>query len=404
MSLYSYKYNYHYNTIHICIVVIIHILNMPIIVFGNTSNTSLFVQKPYLITNYIKSKIEEDIDLKNQYRIKNLPDPVSIKEAASKNYVDNFFNDPSIIRNDTHVNFNDKKLDDVRFVKVNSLPAVREHLTPKFYVDEAITYYVDKSSLLRLDPDEILYLDEQDCIIPNSNLTSPKTKIELPTKSYVDSLHESSRTRRDLSSVLNDQDNEIDNFKLTSLDSITVNRDLYLDNELADKKFLDDSVGEDTLLRFNQTLTNYLNVSVGNSVYNLTKYDKMQITDTTEIKFPNIGSDLLRKWNVKCNNKINQSKITDFLKSTKTNSPTGHSGATSLPPIGNAFMYIETSGNNSGNDKIFVSWEMTDIIQKTNITFYYNRYSILTHPHLKNMGCFKIQLLLEDNTWSTRYI
>ena len=67
---------------------------MPINVFGNSSknseqkiDTSLFVQKPYLRTNYIESNIEEDIDLKNQYRIKNLPNPISIREASSKNYV-----------------------------------------------------------------------------------------------------------------------------------------------------------------------------------------------------------------------------------------------------------------------------------------------------------------------------
>ena len=36
--------------------------------------------------------------MKNQFRIKNLPDPDSIREAASKSYVDNKFNDPSIIK------------------------------------------------------------------------------------------------------------------------------------------------------------------------------------------------------------------------------------------------------------------------------------------------------------------
>ena len=57
---------------------------MSINAFGNFSHhdnnkidTSLFVQKPYLRTNYIESNIEEDIDLKNQFRIKNLPDPIS---------------------------------------------------------------------------------------------------------------------------------------------------------------------------------------------------------------------------------------------------------------------------------------------------------------------------------------
>ena len=64
-----------------------------------------------------------------------------------------------------------------------------------------------------------------------------------------------------------------------------------------------------------------------------------------------------------------------FLRSTKTNSPTGNSGATSLPPIGSACMYIETSSNKHGSN-VFVSWERTDIIQIINITFYYNRLSI----------------------------
>ena len=79
---------------------------MPINVFGNWSyshdieiDTSLFVQKPYLRTNYIESNIEEDIDLKNQYRIKKLPHPSSIGEPVSKNYVDNNFSVPSITKN-----------------------------------------------------------------------------------------------------------------------------------------------------------------------------------------------------------------------------------------------------------------------------------------------------------------
>ena len=242
------------------------------------------------------------------------------------------------------------------------MPAVEEHLTPKIYVDNAI----------------------QDI------------------KSAIVNLHELNRNRRDLSSVFNDQDNEFDNNILTNLDSFTVNRNLNLDNELANKKYIDDELDKNTVLRFNQTLQNYSKVSVGNNTYKLTKHDKIQITDTTEIKFPNKGSDLLQKWNIKCNNKNNQSRITDFIKSTKTNSPSSYSGATSLPPIGSAFMYIETSSNNHAPN-VFVTWERTDIMQISNITFYYNRFSILTNDNLKNMGRFRIQLLLDDNTWSTQY-
>ena len=159
--------------------------------------------------------------------------------------------------------------------------------------------------MLRLDSDEKLKLDEQDSIVLNSFLTIPKNIIELPSKSNVDSLHESNRTRRDLSSVFNDQDNEFDNNKLTDLGSITVIRDPNLDNVLSNKKYVDGSKGEGTLLRFNQTVQNYLKVSAGIDIYNLTKLDKIQITDTTEIKYPDIGSDLLQKWNIKCKKKLN---------------------------------------------------------------------------------------------------
>ena len=64
---------------------------MPINVFGNPSNnsikridTSIFVQKPYLRSNYVESNFDENIDSKNQYRIKTLPDPISTRGPTSK--------------------------------------------------------------------------------------------------------------------------------------------------------------------------------------------------------------------------------------------------------------------------------------------------------------------------------
>ena len=66
-------------------------------------------------------------------------------------------------------------------------------------------------------------------------------------------------------------------------------------------------------------------------------------------------------------------------------------------------MYIETSSGNHGYERVFVSFERTDIIQISNITFYYNIFSILTNDNLKSMGRFRIQSLLEDNLWSTQY-
>ena len=139
---------------------------MPINVLGNSSHdnnnkidTSLFVQKPYLRTNYFEAIIGEDIDLKNQYRIKNLPDPISNGEAASKNYVYNLFNDASIRKNNAHIDLNDRNITNVRFLQVNQWPQIDSHLTPRLSVDSAI----DEPSLVR---------NNQDNDFNNYNLTN----------------------------------------------------------------------------------------------------------------------------------------------------------------------------------------------------------------------------------------
>ena len=95
-------------------------------------------------------------------------------------------------------------------------------------------------------------------------------------------------------------------------------------------------------------------------------------------------------------------KDTKFVKSTKTNKQRRDSGAITLPPIGDVFLYIETSSNNHGSN-VFYSLERTDIVQSSNIAFFHNRFSNLTNKILKVLSRFRIQLFLEDNTWSTRY-
>ena len=167
---------------------------MPINVFGssnsndngNKTDTSLFVQKPYLKTNYIEANIEEDIDLKNQYRIKILPDPISIREAASKNYVDKLFNDPSIIKNTEHIDLNDRNITTARFIQVNQLPQIDSHLTAKLYVDNAI----DETSIIR---------NNKDKDFGNYNLTNinsitlnkqAENDNEVITKAYADQFHQ----------------------------------------------------------------------------------------------------------------------------------------------------------------------------------------------------------------------
>ena len=171
---------------------------------------------------------------------------------------------------------------------------------------------------------------------------------EVITKAYVDQFHEENeRSRRDVGLdfyneasdlVKNNQDNDLNDNKLTNLNSITVNRDPVSDNEVSNKKYVDNELDKNTILRFNKTLQNYLKVSVGNDIYNLAKYDKIHLIDITEMRYPNVGITLLPKWKIRNLNKINGGKLGNFLKSTISESPTSQKGATELPPIGNSFM------------------------------------------------------------------
>ena len=200
----------------------------------------------------------------------------------------------------------------------------------------------------------------------------------------------------------NNEDNDPNDNKLTNLDSITVNRNPASDNEVANKNYIDDELDKNTILRFNHRLQNYLKVSVGNVIYNQTKYDEEQITNRTVMRSPNEGKYLVQKWNIIYSDINGKGKLNNIKKSTKTTSPTGQSGASALPPIGDSFMSLETSSGGHGIN-VYVSFERTDSIQISNVTFFYKRFSILTNDSLKSMGRFRIQLLLDHNTWSTQY-
>ena len=116
---------------------------MPINVFGNSSNnndnkidTSLFVQKPYLRFNYIKINMEEDIDLKNQYRIKSLPDPINIREACNKNYIENTIDEVSRVRNNKNNDSGNYNLTNINSITLNKQAENDNEVITKSYVDQ----------------------------------------------------------------------------------------------------------------------------------------------------------------------------------------------------------------------------------------------------------------------------
>ena len=189
--------------------------------------------------------------------------------------------------------------------------------------------------------------------------------------------------------VKNNRDNNLNDNKLTNINPIKINNNPTDDNHVSTKKDIDDELDENIF-------QNYLKVSVGNYTYILTKYNKIQMTDITEIRNANTGQMLLQEWILKCVNENYIAKLKTFLKSPTSTSPTAQSGASSIPSIGWNFMYMESSGNNHGANHISVSWERSDIIHTSN-KILCNRFST-SDQNLRVMGRFRNQLLLEDKT------
>ena len=126
-------------------------------------------------------------------------------------------------------------------------------------------------------------------ILENPLNSEPTDDNHAANKPYVDSLSENNKNLRDLFTVFNDQDTEFDENNIKKLDSLTFIRNPILDNELSNNKYVDDSLGESTILRFKKSLPNNLKASFRNDVFNLSKFDRIQITNTAFLKHTNQG-------------------------------------------------------------------------------------------------------------------
>ena len=168
----------------------------------NRIDTCLFVQNIFLKTKNIENILEEDIGIKNQFRIKNLPDAISIREAASTIDVDTLFNDGSIMKDTAHVDLKDKIFADVFFIKIKSLPAIGERLTAKCYADNAVSNSVGEPTLVRKSRDNAFnnfFLTNKNSITLNTQAVQDNQVI---TISNLDQFHhENEATRRDLGTI-----------------------------------------------------------------------------------------------------------------------------------------------------------------------------------------------------------
>ena len=102
---------------------------------------------------------------------------------------------------------------------------------------------LDQSTLVRNNKNNNFNYDNLTNINSITLNTQAVNDNEVITKAYVDQFHqENERSRRDLGIdfydesndlVKNNQDNDLNDKKLTNIDSVTVNRDPQSDNELA---------------------------------------------------------------------------------------------------------------------------------------------------------------------------
>ena len=103
------------------------------------------MKKSFLKTNYIEANLEEDIDMKNQFYIKNLPSAVNLDDAISKRFGDinylkiSIYDSNSIVRNDRNMNFNSTTFTGLNSIYVNRDPIYDTELATKQYT-ELITY------------------------------------------------------------------------------------------------------------------------------------------------------------------------------------------------------------------------------------------------------------------------
>ena len=181
----------------------------------------------------------------------------------------------------------------MRFVKVNSKPAVGDNLTAIYYVNQATSNSKDETTLLRNNQNN----DFNYFTLTKINNVLLRTQAfedhHLLQKAYVDQFQkDNERSLRDLGIdfynessdlVENNQHNKVNYTKLLNLDSITMKRSPTLSKEISNKRYIDDELDENTILRFIPTLESCIKVSVGNDAYNLAKDDKIQIPDTTII-------------------------------------------------------------------------------------------------------------------------
>ena len=137
---------------------------------GQVESQATGVTKSYVRANYIESNMEEDIDMKQKFKIKNLVDPTNDFDAANKSCTDKSTNESTLLRIPTYEPLTN---DYVSLKNVESNKVIELATTNYVKDDISIKNYNKTNDII----------DSID--VANHDFTP--TIITLPTKQYIDS-------------------------------------------------------------------------------------------------------------------------------------------------------------------------------------------------------------------------
>ena len=356
---------------------------------SNVSSVNTGVTKGYIRANYLESNMEEDIDLKNQFKIINVPYPISLKDVANKEYVDDNIEQASVVRNNIDNNFNNNKLTNISSIEINNNPILDDEVANKNYVDLT----VDENSLLR---------NNKPISVSSIQITNdPISNQDATNKQYVD------QTVDNGSIIRNTQNNNFANVKLFNIKSIQINDEPINPLEVCHKQYVDSKIipginqdstkdveeTDDIIYLLINTLSGVTSFPIATKDYvDKRVFNEFQVITTFT---NNTGVDLWVNWSLEVLSGM--TSVAGFFKSaSNTSTSSVGTGPNSNPPIGSWYSFTETSTPNNGVDR----YAIATYNQHTNITkvsFYYNRTGT-------TMCRFRIQYQNLSNEWIDKLV
>ena len=111
--------------------------------YQGSNDTTIGVTKSYVRANYIESEVDEDFDMNQQYKIKNLLDPLIYFDAVKKN-VDENINECTLLKIPTYESLtndyaSEKNIKSGKVFELATTKNVKDDISIKIITKEMMT-------------------------------------------------------------------------------------------------------------------------------------------------------------------------------------------------------------------------------------------------------------------------